>query len=141
MVQSQSFALLTIAGLVASTCVYKLAQASGSDDPFAIELVAWWMFTDAILSSKLRGWELKCSSTFIKQYGDAMVSGLLWLGIIALLATTVLSLTRSDGSQNNIYRVLPTSTDQGAVISLVRTVLARSLAGGYSSLHLLVFLG
>lgn len=135
-----TIAFVTAVGILASTLVYKLSQWLGSDDPFAIELVMWWIMTDILLSSKLRGWQLRCTNQTVRDHSDAILAGLILIGTLVLLAVITLSLVTPPSPNPRQYRVLSAWSESVGALRLVRSTMARSLAGGYSSMHLLVFL-
>src|SRR5262245_15130827 len=74
---------LTLAGMLLATGVYIFTQWAGSDDPFAVELIFWWMYADIFFLSGLRGWTLCFSSELVRSNGPliaaimAMTGGLL----------------------------------------------------------------
>jgi hypothetical protein len=136
-VDTQVIAAITILGLLGSTAVYQLSQKLGCDDPFAIELVFWWMATDAVLGSRLRNWNLCFAREAVRDNQPMIIAVLLWLGAIMLLATVALSLRTADGQ----YKLLNEMNEKGAFLRGVRANLARSIASIYTSLHLATFLG
>jgi hypothetical protein len=131
----QAVAAVTIVGLVGSTAIFHLTQRLGSDDPFAIELVFWWLATDLLLTSKLKNWKLCFSRETVRQNQESITAGLIWLGILLLVLTIVLTL-RTNGGRYTIWDAGEWWTD----IRIIRANLARSLAGMYTSLHLALFL-
>jgi hypothetical protein len=136
-VDAQVVAIVTVLGLLGSTAVYQISQKLGCDDPFAIELVFWWMATDAVLGSRLRNWNLCFASDLVKAHQQIVVSGLLWLGAILLLLTVALSLRTPDGS----YKLLNDMVGRGLAFRAIRFNLARMIASWYTSMHLVLFLG
>ena len=129
------FVGLLAAGLVLSTAVYELAKRIGSNDPFAIELACWWIFTDLIVLSKLRGWKVQSGIGLVREYPDVVLSGLVAVGVVVLMSAVVL--TRLEGQTFRIWDQLARSGPFGY---LLRSNMARSVVSLYCSLHLALFL-
>jgi hypothetical protein len=130
------FLALLLAGLMLSTVVFAVSQRLGSNDPFAIELACWWIFTDLVVMSKLRGWKLDSAIWFVRDNPDVALSGLVAVGVVVVLAAVLLSLTETDGR----FRILDGWARQGFARFAVRSNLSRSIVSLYCSLHLALFL-
>lgn len=127
---------LLLAGLLLSTVVFAVSQRLGSNDPFAIELACWWIFTDLVVMSKLRNWKLDNAVWFVRDFPEVALSALVAVGVVVVLAAVLLSLVGDNGR----FRVLDVWGRQGFAIYAVRSNLARSIVSMYCSLHLALFL-
>jgi hypothetical protein len=129
------FVGLIVLGMLLSTAVYWLSQSLGSNDPFAVDLACWWIFTDLIILSKLRGWKVQSGIELVRDYPDVVLSALVAAGIVVVLLAVVL--TRLDGKQ---FRTWDGLARRGPLGYLARSNLARSVVSLYCSLHLALFL-
>ncbi len=130
---------LVVAGSVLSLAIYAIAKWMRSDDPFAVELIGWWCLTDATLMTNLRGWTLCFSSTWLQENRDWVLTRLVVCG--ALLMTACIGLSMKQGGTNSPYQFLNSDLSSFRGTRWTRSFWARSLASGYASIHLLMFLG
>jgi uncharacterized membrane protein YidH (DUF202 family) len=128
------FIALLVTGMALSTLVFLLSQRLGSNDPFAIELTAWWMFTDLIVMSKLRSWNLESAHPWVRAHPETTLALLVAIGLIVFLAAIVLTLFEAGR-----FKVLDGMADS-RVGFIVRSNVARMIVSMYCSLHLALFL-
>jgi hypothetical protein len=131
---------VTVLALAASTVIYWSCQRSGSDDPFAVELVAWWVATDLLFISGVLGREMTCSSPWITEHARTLFYVLAIAGLAFGHLCITLSQRQKAADGSTSYTVWPESAIRPAVLRYIRPVAARSLSGGYASLHLALFL-
>lgn len=135
MISPLVFAGLLVTGMVLSTAVYEISQRLGSNDPFAIELACWWVFTDLVVLSKLRGWKVQSGIQMVREQPDVVLSFLVAVGVIVVMAAILL--TRKDGGRFAVFDGL---AERGIIGFMLRSNLARSVVSVFCSLHLALFL-
>jgi hypothetical protein len=127
---------LVVAGMLLSTAVFELSKRLQSNDPFAIELACWWIFTDLVLVTKLRGWKMQSAIAIVRENPDAVLATLVAVGLLVVLTCVVLSRTDANGR----FAVWDDMADGGVIAYALRSNLARSVVSMYCSLHLALFL-
>jgi hypothetical protein len=130
------FVALLVIGMVLSTLVYTITQALGSNDPFAIELACWWIFTDLVVLSKLRNWKLQSAHEWVQLQPHLVLSALVAAGVVVVIVAVLLTLINERGQ----FVVLDRLAGNNKISYILRSNLARSLVSFYCGLHLALFL-
>jgi hypothetical protein len=139
------FMLFAVVGLLFGTAIYYLAHALGSDDAFAVEITAWWLATDLIALSGLRGWTPRAEFWLIQVYPVGAIWLLTLLVVAAFMLVILASMTvrvrDPVGGDFVRFHVLDGMAKRGYAGFWLRRNLARALASAVASLNLLIFLG
>jgi hypothetical protein len=127
---------LIVVGFLISCVIFLLSQRLGVTDPFAVELVVWWLLTDLLVLSKLKSWQLCFGGQWLQMYRDPITTALVAVGIVFLLL--IVWLGRKD--EAGYFSVGDGWAQRSAYHYQVRGFIPRSISGAYTNLHLWMFM-
>jgi hypothetical protein len=128
---------LIVVGFLISWIIFLVSQRIGVSDPFAVELVAWWLLTDLLVLSKLKeSWQLCFGGQWLQNYRDPVTTALVAVGIIFLLLIVWFGRKHDTGE----FVVGEDWAQQSPYHYTVRGFIPRSISGAYTSLQLWMFM-